>query len=106
MVIDGENMKCVQHGKSYVGSCVWCGKELCKLCVGKSSGIKLYCSACALKVKDMPEKQKVADEEDIEVHPFDPSEQPKRSTTFSWESSHKNGYFDFSSLVEKKKQAN
>ena len=98
-------MKCTEHGKTFVGHCTWCGKELCKLCVAKYKGTKLYCTPCAAKLDNLPKREKVAEPvSDLESHPFDPGVEPQRSSTFSWDSSHKLGYFDFSALVEKKKQ--
>mgnify|MGYP001232307052 CR=1 FL=1 len=59
-------MKCKQHGKDGIGTCSWCGKILCKQCVGKSDGNKKYCDQCsaalALQLKKKLEPAKPAEE--------------------------------------------
>ena len=39
--------ECFDHGKSYVGLCTWCGKQLCSKCISKTEGRKQYCGKCA-----------------------------------------------------------
>ncbi|MBI4150150.1 hypothetical protein HY488_01970 [Candidatus Woesearchaeota archaeon] len=40
-------MKCEKHQKPLEGACQWCGKQLCRYCVGKRWGSKLFCIECA-----------------------------------------------------------
>ncbi len=40
-------MKCEKHQKPLEGSCQWCGKQLCRHCIGKRWGNKLFCVECA-----------------------------------------------------------
>ncbi|MBS3119789.1 hypothetical protein J4475_03120 [Candidatus Woesearchaeota archaeon] len=53
-------MNCVKHDKDFIGNCTWCGKQLCPRCVATNTGRKIYCQACAAKVKNP-----VADEGDF-----------------------------------------
>jgi len=39
-------MRCDRHRKDFVGRCMWCGKQLCNLCVARRDGNKLYCDKC------------------------------------------------------------
>ena len=43
-------MKCNKHGKDLLGSCQWCGRELCEMCIAKRMGRKVYCRNCATNV--------------------------------------------------------
>lgn len=47
--------RCTVHEKDTIGSCQWCGRKLCRLCIGGRKGMKLYCDAC---VKDMNDAKK------------------------------------------------
>ncbi|MBU0536135.1 MAG: hypothetical protein KKE20_04165, partial [Nanoarchaeota archaeon] len=40
-------MHCAEHGKEIVGSCQWCGKQMCKLDIGKAMGKKIFCKQCS-----------------------------------------------------------
>jgi len=41
-------MRCNTHRKEFEGTCNWCGKKLCPLCIAKQEGRKYYCEACAI----------------------------------------------------------
>ena len=47
-------MKCKTHEKELVGLCTWCGKELCKKCIGRQDKVKLYCTECSKKLEKLP----------------------------------------------------
>lgn len=49
-------MRCPTHDKDFIGLCTWCGKQLCKKCVGRQDGLKLYCNSCAQKIEKIPRK--------------------------------------------------
>ncbi len=46
-------MGCFDHGQEYIGTCMWCGKQLCSRCVARASGKKLYCHNCASNLGDV-----------------------------------------------------
>ena len=52
-------MECFEHGKEFVGSCNWCGKQLCRLCIVKQKGLKLYCGNCASKLSEFEDNKPV-----------------------------------------------
>lgn len=52
-------MKCDSHNKTVIGSCQWCGKQLCRLCVGKRLGTKLFCTGCGSNLKEIIEKRQL-----------------------------------------------
>lgn len=43
-------MKCQKHQKQSVGTCQWCGKLLCKECIGKTNAKKMYCKECSVQI--------------------------------------------------------
>lgn len=49
-------MRCPTHDKAFIGLCTWCGKQLCKKCVGRQDGLKLYCNTCAQKIEKVPRR--------------------------------------------------
>lgn len=44
----------MRHGKKIIGKCMWCGKQLCKMCDFKNDGKKFYCSDCLEKIAKNP----------------------------------------------------
>ncbi|MFO8015957.1 MAG: hypothetical protein R6U32_02545 [Candidatus Woesearchaeota archaeon] len=50
-------MRCETHGKELVTSCQWCGKKLCRDCIGKSTGKKAYCKKCSSEIGDYIERR-------------------------------------------------
>ncbi|MBI1969523.1 hypothetical protein HYS48_02410 [Candidatus Woesearchaeota archaeon] len=40
-------MLCKDHQKTAIGTCQWCGKLLCKHCIGKTMAKKVFCMACS-----------------------------------------------------------
>ncbi len=51
-------MRCQRHSKECTGVCTWCGRQLCRLCIGKTDGKKMYCVDCSGKIGDLvKEKQ-------------------------------------------------
>lgn len=39
--------RCGKHKKEIIGGCMWCGGNLCKLCVSAVQGSKkFYCEKC------------------------------------------------------------
>ncbi len=74
-------MNCREHGKSIVGNCLLCGKDLCKLCIAHVDGKKLYCRSCYMRIKDMQLRKREP------IQPTKPSILKKKSE-----------YFDFSVL--------
>ena len=42
--------RCTAHKKDFLGDCMWCGKNLCGLCIAKQEGRKLYCEHCAINL--------------------------------------------------------
>lgn len=43
-------MKCSKHQKQSIATCQWCGKLLCRECIGKTNGKKAYCTECSNQV--------------------------------------------------------
>lgn len=43
--------RCLTHKKENVGSCMWCGKQLCRLCIVKQDGNVFYCEKCVTRLK-------------------------------------------------------
>jgi len=39
-------MKCSNHRKDLVQDCNWCGNRICRLCIERKDGIKVYCQKC------------------------------------------------------------
>jgi hypothetical protein len=52
-------MKCDSHNKTVVGSCQWCGKQMCRMCVGKRLGAKLFCIECGKNLKPIIERRQL-----------------------------------------------
>ncbi|MBI4140524.1 hypothetical protein HY485_01660 [Candidatus Woesearchaeota archaeon] len=38
--------KCLTHTRETIGTCMWCGKNLCDKCIAHQDGRKLYCENC------------------------------------------------------------
>ena len=70
-------MECFDHGKSYVGLCTWCGKDMCNKCIVKTDGRKQYCGKCAQQLyeyeaeKPKPVKAVPAFEQSMSRHDED-----------------------------------
>lgn len=101
-------MECTRHQKRFVGLCQLCGNNLCKLCIAKIKGTRLWCASCSQKLDSFPE---------LKVHK--PSEELVNSEHHSdaeWYEVKKNvklpersytekfGYFDFASLAKNRRQ--
>ena len=43
-------MRCTTHKREFDGTCNWCGKKLCELCIAKQEGRKFYCEHCAVSL--------------------------------------------------------
>ena len=39
-------MKCSRHKKELVKDCNWCGTRICRLCIERKDGLKVYCVKC------------------------------------------------------------
>ena len=52
-------MKCQKHEKQSIGTCQWCGKLLCRECVGKSMGKKLFCRECSGGIGDIIQQRQL-----------------------------------------------
>ena len=95
-------MECNRHQKSFVGACQLCGTNLCKLCIAKIKGSRIWCGSCSQKMDDFPElnvhkpKEEIfesAQNSDAEWYEVKKDVKlPERSYT------EKFGYFDFASL--------
>lgn len=62
-------MKCSKHQKQSVATCQWCGKLLCKECIGKTNGRKAYCKECSNNVGQYVERiqlEKIRQEREVE----------------------------------------
>jgi hypothetical protein len=100
-------MECTRHQKSFVGMCQLCGTNLCKLCIAKIKGNRVWCASCSQKMDSFPELRvhhirdegvpvsQNADAEWFEVKKT--VKLPERSCT------EKFGYFDFASLAKNRK---
>ncbi len=100
-------MECSSHQKSYVGMCQMCGKQLCKLCIAKIKGIRVWCTTCSTRLDKFP---------DLRVHtPIKEIEQHARNSDAEWfevpkpavrlperSCTEKFGYFDFAALAKDK----
>jgi len=52
-------MKCSKHNKTRVGSCQWCGKTVCRLCVAKKMGKQMFCGGCSGSIGGIIEKRQL-----------------------------------------------
>lgn len=52
-------MKCEAHDKTVIGTCQWCGKQLCRLGVGKRLGNKLFCNECGSNLSGIIERRQL-----------------------------------------------
>ncbi len=52
-------MKCDKHNKAVISSCQWCGKQLCRMCVGKRLGTKMFCTECGTNLSDIIERRQL-----------------------------------------------
>ncbi|MFC1753434.1 hypothetical protein ACFL96_08580 [Thermoproteota archaeon] len=53
-------MYCEEHSKQIVGSCQWCGKQVCKLDIGKAMGKKVFCKQCSDDLGSHIERRQLA----------------------------------------------
>lgn len=42
-----------------IGGCQWCGKQICRECVGKTSGKKAYCKECSGEIGTYIERRQL-----------------------------------------------
>ncbi|MEK6968722.1 MAG: hypothetical protein AABX51_08940 [Nanoarchaeota archaeon] len=99
-------MECTRHQKSFVGMCQLCGNNLCKLCVAKVKGARIWCDGCSRKLDSFPELKVHQPREELIQSPHQsdaewyeiskPVKLSERSFT------QKFGYFDFASLAKTK----
>jgi hypothetical protein len=65
-------MRCLKHRKTTIGSCQWCGNQLCPHCVNKKEGRKIYCEKCVIRLSGVrrakvppPQQIKAQEKKDI-----------------------------------------
>ncbi len=52
-------MYCKEHNRQVVGSCQWCGRQICKLDIGKSMGKKVFCRECSEELGSYIERRQM-----------------------------------------------
>lgn len=45
-------MICPKHNKDITANCTWCGKGMCRLCISRTDGKKIYCRTCVDQIGD------------------------------------------------------
>lgn len=81
--------RCIKHRKDHIGGCMWCGKQLCELCIARKEGQKLYCEVCAQQLG--PPRRTIPK---VETKQMEAPVQERRKTPRL----DKDGYFDFTSV--------
>jgi|SRR3989338_3811151 len=99
-------MECNRHQKSFVGTCQLCGKNLCKLCIAKVKGARIWCDSCSRKLDNYPELKVHQPRSDfVETGRHSDAEwfEVKKPVKLAEKSfTQKFGYFDFASLGKNK----
>ncbi len=87
--------------------CQLCGKDLCKLCIAKLKGQRLWCVTCSQKLDSFPDLRvhQPKDEQLVSPHHSDAEWYEVKKTVKLPERScsEKFGYFDFASLAKNRK---
>jgi hypothetical protein len=52
-------MMCDEHKKDVIGNCQLCGKSMCRQCVAKTVGKKMFCRKCSNEVGYIIEKKQI-----------------------------------------------